>query len=82
MRDSTDGVRVAIQHNGDELPAPDGAVVLEPDGTTTAFGAAITRSVTAGDRIYFRAGAIDDGVSDSVDWRPVDHLPVAVVAGD
>ena len=40
--DSTDGVRVAIQHNGDELPAPDGAVVLEPDGTTTAFGAAIT----------------------------------------
>ena len=27
--------------------------------------------MTAGDRIYFRAGAIDDGVSDSVDWRPV-----------
>ena len=27
--------------------------------------------MTAGDRIYFRVGAIDDGVSDSVAWNPV-----------
>ena len=65
--DSTDGVRVAIQHNGTELDDE----TLEPGGTTSAFGAPIPLAVTAGDRIYFRAGAIDDGVSDSVTGSPV-----------
>ena len=64
---STDGVRVAVQHNGTELDDE----TLVPGGPTSAFAAPIPLTVTAGDRIYFRAGAIDDGVSDSVDWQPV-----------
>jgi RHS repeat-associated protein len=64
---SPDGVRVAIQHNDGEVDS----AVLAPDGTTSAFASAILLQVNAGDRIYFRAGAIDDGVSDSVAWTPV-----------
>jgi hypothetical protein len=64
---SGDGVRVAVQHNDTEVDT----AVLAPDGTTSAFGSAIPLTVNAGDRIYFRTGAIDDGVNDSVAWNPV-----------
>ena len=64
---STDGVRVAVQHNGSELVDE----TLVPSGPTSSFATPIPLTVTAGDRIYFRAGAVDDGVSDSVDWQPV-----------
>jgi hypothetical protein len=64
---STDGVRVAVQHNDAEVATE----LLQPGATTAAFAAPIVRAVTAGDRLYFRVGARNDGVSDSVEWTPV-----------
>ncbi|MHA6525880.1 SpvB/TcaC N-terminal domain-containing protein [Tessaracoccus sp. G1721] len=64
---STDGVRVAIQHDGDELVN----ATLPVGSSAPALTAPIPRSVTAGDRLYFRVGSIDDGVGDIVDWEPV-----------
>ncbi len=61
-----DGVRVAIQHNGTEFAFD----TLDTSGEA-AFAAPVVRSVEAGDNIYFRVGAIDDGVDDAVTWSPV-----------
>lgn len=63
---TSDGVRVAIQHNGTEVDSDE----LFSGGPTSAFPTTITRSVSPGDRIYFRLGAIEDGVADSVEWAP------------
>ena len=65
--DSVDGVRVAVQHNGKELKE----ATLNPRGARAAFTDPITVDVKAGDRLYFRAGSIDDGVADQVAWEPV-----------
>ena len=62
---SVDGVRVAIQHNTTEVAAGN----LLTTGAT-AFATAISRSVNAGDRIYFRVGSINDGSNDQVAWAP------------
>ncbi len=64
---SPDGVRVAIQKNGDaELAAAN----LINDGAK-AFESPITGvAVNAGDRLYFRVGSIDNGAGDEVSWAP------------
>lgn len=62
---SVDGVRVAIQHNTSEVAASN----LLTTGAT-AFTSAISRTVGAGDRIYFRVGSINDGANDQVTWAP------------
>src|SRR5439155_25974003 len=56
---SKDGVRVAIQYNDHELDAQE----LTTTGAT-AFTAAKTQAVNAGDHLYFRVGSIFDGASD------------------
>jgi RHS repeat-associated protein len=63
---TTDGVRVAIQHEGAELSS---AVLT--GSSPSAFGDPITRTVAAGDQLYFRVGAVEDGVADRVAWAPV-----------
>ncbi len=62
---STDGVRVAIQQNITEVSS---ATLLMTGAT--AFSSTITRSVGAGDRIFFRVGSIGDGANDEVTWAP------------
>lgn len=62
---SKDGVRVAIQHNGDELAAAD----LINAGSQ-AFTAPVSVDVKPGDRLYFRVGSVSDGAGDRVDWSP------------
>ena len=62
---TTDGVRVAIQHNGTELVAEE----LHA-GSPDEFPDIINVAVSAGDQIYFRVGAVNDGVNDSVTWEP------------
>jgi RHS repeat-associated protein len=71
---SKDGVRVAIQHNEAELV--DANLTASGD---TAFTAAITRPVTAGDRLYFRVGSIYDGANDQVQWSPT--ITYTAIAG-
>jgi RHS repeat-associated protein len=61
---TTNGVRVAVQHEGSEIAS------AELGTSTSAFSTPITRTVSAGDHIYFRLGAIEDGVADSVNWDP------------
>ncbi|HSO70575.1 MAG TPA: SpvB/TcaC N-terminal domain-containing protein, partial [Arachnia sp.] len=71
---STDGARVAIQHDGDELVS----ATLAMGSSAQALTAPITRSVEAGEHLYFRVGSIDDGVGDIVDWEPlVEYLSPA-----
>ena len=73
---SKDGVRVAIQHNGAEIAQQ----TLGNNGDT-AFPAAITRDVQAGDRLYFRVGSIYDGSNDQVTWSPtITYTSIAGVA--
>ena len=62
---STDGLRVAVQHNGDEIAAAN----LFDTGSQ-AFTAPISRDVDAGDHIYFRLGSVNEGVNDDIDWSP------------
>ena len=62
---SVDGVRVAIQHNAAEVVAGN----LLTTGAQ-AFTTAVTRDISAGDRIYFRVGSINDGTNDQVNWAP------------
>src|SRR5690606_19833644 len=64
---SADGVRVAVQHDAEEIAS----ATLLPDGPTSAFAADLPRSVQAGDHLYFRVGAVDDGAVDAVTWAPV-----------
>jgi len=78
-----DGVRVAIQQDGDQR-----AAVNLKDPATVAFGESITRDVTAGTRLYFRVGSVDDGSNDRVAWNPtieytsVDGHPASSVGTD
>ncbi|MEJ2637393.1 MAG: sugar-binding protein, partial [Calditrichia bacterium] len=62
-----DGVRVAIQHNGDELWSQliDGGdyAPYTPTGVSNL-------TVSRGDHLYFRVGSRDDGASDLVSWDP------------
>ncbi len=60
-----DGVRVAIQHGGTEVVAAN----LLTKGSQ-AFTSPISATVAAGDRIYFRAGSVNDGANDEVAWSP------------
>jgi RHS repeat-associated protein len=60
-----DGVRVAIQHNGTQLWS---STLLSAGSSATPALAPLT--VTKGDRLYFRVGAIDDGARDQVRWDP------------
>jgi RHS repeat-associated protein len=60
-----DGVRVAIQHNGNELQATN---LLT--SASTAFQSAFTRNVVKGDHLYFRVGSVADGREDEVNWSP------------
>ncbi|MCU0508491.1 MAG: hypothetical protein MUC34_08820 [Anaerolineae bacterium] len=63
--DSSDGVRVAIQHEATEIAA---ANLL---GTgSQAFTGPIARNVAAGEHIYFRLGSINNGANDEVEWSP------------
>ncbi|HSB85974.1 MAG TPA: SpvB/TcaC N-terminal domain-containing protein, partial [Ilumatobacteraceae bacterium] len=62
---SHDGVRVAIQHDGNEIVAGN----LLNTGSQ-AFTSPIGEDVTAGDDIYFRVGSVNDGANDDVDWSP------------
>lgn len=64
--DTTDGVRVAIQRDGTEI-----ASRTLTTAAPTAFADPLGLPVTAGDEIYFRVGAIDDGANDVVTWAPV-----------
>jgi RHS repeat-associated protein len=63
---SVDGVRVAVEHDGDELESAN----LLSTGAT-AFGAPISREVDPGDHLYFRVGSVNDGANDEVEWAPV-----------
>lgn len=62
---SKDGVRVAIQHQDTELSS---ANLLATD--SSAFSDAITRTVSAGQEVFFRVGSINDGANDEVAWTP------------
>ena len=71
---SKDGVRVAIQLNGQELASQ----VLLSAGTP-AFTDSITQDVVAGDRVYFRVGSRNDGANDQVSWSPT--ISYSAIAG-
>lgn len=62
-----DGVRVAIQRNGDELWH---AGMTTPGATVSPTGVGGV-TVQRGDHIYFRVQSVDDGAGDRVDWQPV-----------
>jgi RHS repeat-associated protein len=63
-----DGVRVAIQHNGNELWSQ---TINGGDYSPHSPGNVTTITVSRGDNIYFRVGSRDDGASDRVSWDPV-----------
>ena len=62
---SKDGVRVAVQHDGTELASANLLVA-----SSTAFTSKVTRSVSAGDELFFRVGSVNDGANDEVSWDP------------
>ncbi|MCB0628125.1 MAG: SpvB/TcaC N-terminal domain-containing protein [Saprospiraceae bacterium] len=63
-----DGVRVAIQHRGNEL----WATTIAGDDFTTKTPVGIGNiAVQRGDRIYFRVQSVFDGAYDQVLWDPV-----------
>ena len=74
---SKDGVRVAIQHQDTEVAS---ANLLAQ--STSAFTSAITRTVAAGEEIFFRVGSVNDGANDEVSWDPtITYTAVTGVAG-
>ncbi|MEJ2747574.1 MAG: toxin TcdB middle/N-terminal domain-containing protein, partial [Anaerolineae bacterium] len=64
---SVDGVRAAIQVDGNELW---NATITTPNTAVTPTGVS-NINVTKGNEIYFRVGSIDDGAGDQVLWDPV-----------
>ncbi|MCP4542719.1 MAG: hypothetical protein GY832_36820 [Chloroflexi bacterium] len=64
---ASDGVRVAIQHNGTERWS---TVMTTPSAAQSPSNVS-GFSVNAGDRIYFRVQSLDDGASDAVSWDPL-----------
>ncbi|HEU4726667.1 MAG TPA: SpvB/TcaC N-terminal domain-containing protein, partial [Kofleriaceae bacterium] len=63
-----DGVRVAIQRNNAELWS---ATIAAGDTTPKPPENVSAVPVKAGDRLYFRASALDDARDHIVDWDPV-----------
>lgn len=64
---TADGVRVAIQQNGNELWS---ARIGETDYTPKTPTGVDSLPVKAGDRIYFRVQSVLDGAYDQVAWNP------------
>ena len=63
-----DGVRVAVQHNGDELWF---ATIPGNDHVTRTPTGLDAIDVAKGNRIYFRVQSILDGRFDHVSWNPI-----------
>lgn len=63
---TSDGVRVAVQREGDELWSH----VLTASGQSATPSGVTSVAVTKGDAIYFRVGSVADGVEDHVSWDP------------
>ncbi|MFC4122900.1 SpvB/TcaC N-terminal domain-containing protein [Nonomuraea zeae] len=63
-----DGVRVAIQHEGQELWS---ARIAAGDHGEHAPEGVQAIQVERGDRLYFRVGSVHDGSADQVSWDPV-----------
>lgn len=68
--ESTDGVRVAIQHNATELWTDD---IATGDAAEHVPSGVDNLHVERGDRIYFRIGSKNDGEGDRVAWDPTIH---------
>ena len=64
---ASDGVRVAVQHEGDERWS---ARLTTPGQTVTPTGVDGVQ-VQRGQVLYFRVGSVEDGVRDRVEWEPV-----------
>jgi YD repeat-containing protein len=84
---SPDGVRVAIQL--EDGPGSEIAVANLNTGNLQAFGVPFEGiRIEAGEDLYFRAGSIDDGSNDDVEWSPtitytaIDGVTDAGIAGD
>ena len=65
-----DGVRVAIQHNGDELQGDAFGPKNLSLHATVVYATPLTMTVAKGDHIYFRVGSVADGRADEVAWSP------------
>ncbi|MEV0618191.1 SpvB/TcaC N-terminal domain-containing protein [Nonomuraea sp. NPDC050404] len=63
-----DGVRVAIQHEDQELWS---ARIAADDHGEHAPAGVDAIQVERGDRLYFRVGSVYDGTADQVSWNPV-----------
>lgn len=63
-----DGVRVAVQHENDELWSQ---TIAAGDTTSHTPAGVSAIEVQRGQRLYFRVGSRDDGSSDRVSWDPV-----------
>ena len=75
---SVDGVRVAIQQDGNEMVAAN----LLTTGSQ-AFTAPLTVAVEAGSNIYFRVGSVNNGANDDVAWSPtITYTKIDGVADD
>jgi hypothetical protein len=72
---TADGVRVAVQHNSNEL----WATTIEADDYAAKTPSGLESiSVSKGDVIYFRVQSIFDGAYDEVSWSPdIQYLAVA-----
>jgi RHS repeat-associated protein len=63
---TADGVRLSIQHNGDEIWS---LTIPDPTDTTAHPITNLNQvPVNAGDRIYFRVNSINDGAFDAVEF--------------
>ncbi|OQW91171.1 MAG: hypothetical protein BWK78_05340, partial [Thiotrichaceae bacterium IS1] len=65
---TADGVRVAIQHNENELWATQ---IAPTDYVAKAPAGVESLAVKKGDMIYFRVQSIEDGAYDQVQWNPM-----------
>lgn len=65
---TADGVRVAIQKNGNELWAQ---VIAKDDYAPKPPLGVESIAVSRGDRIYFRVGSVEQGLFDQVEWDPL-----------
>ena len=61
-----DGVRVAVQVNGNELWSE----TIDPTDYTSKTPTVPDLAVQKGDRVYFRVGSVRDGRFDQVAWDP------------
>ncbi len=65
-----DGVRVAIQHNGDEVQGDEFGPKNLSMHATEVYSTPLAMTVAKGDHIYFRVGSVADGRADEVTWSP------------